>query len=121
MKSPMIVALLLLCSTPAAHAFNGMGNPERGKTIFIQRCAMCHGEDGRGRNGMAADLVEEWHRLTKSDQELSHNIRSGGLRTPGKIYTAGQCPPKMLNDRDMDDVLAHLRKAFGTPQLDFGR
>lgn len=121
MKSTLILSLLLLCSAPAAHAFSGMGNADRGKMIFTQRCVMCHGEDGRGSNGMAADLVGEWHRLTKSDQELSHNIRSGGLRTPGKIYTAGQCPPQMLNDRDMNDVLAYLRSAFGTPQLDFKR
>jgi len=121
MKSPLIFALLLLCSAPAAQAFSGMGNPDRGRMIFTQRCVMCHGEDGRGRDGMAADLVGEWHRLTKSDLELSHNIRSGGLRTPGKIYTAGQCPPQMLNERDMNDVLAYLRNKFGTPQLDFGR
>jgi mono/diheme cytochrome c family protein len=121
MKSPLILTLLLLCSASAAHAFSGMGNPDRGKMFFTQRCAMCHGEDGRGRDGMAADLVGEWHRLTKSDQELIHNIRSGGLRTPGKIYTAGQCPPQILNDRDMDDVLAYLRNAFATPQFDFGR
>lgn len=121
MKPALILSLLLLCSAPAAQAFSGMGNADRGKMLFTQRCAMCHGEDARGRDGMAADLVGEWHRLTKSDAELSHNLRSGGLRTPGKIYSAGQCPPQMLNDRDMSDVLTYLRSAFGTPQLDFKR
>lgn len=121
MKPLLMLSLLFLGGMPAAHAFSGMGNPDRGQMIFTQRCTMCHGEDGRGRDGMAADLVGEWHRLTKSDQELSHNIRSGGLRTPGKIYTAGQCPPQILNDRDMNDVLAYLRNSFGTPQLDFRR
>lgn len=121
MKASALLALLLVGSVSSAHAFSGMGNPERGKMLFNQRCAMCHGEDGRGRDGMAADFVREWHRLTKSDQELSHNIRSGALRTPGKLYTAGQCPPQMLDDRDMDDVLSHLRSAFGSPRLDFGR
>jgi mono/diheme cytochrome c family protein len=121
MKTPLLFALLLACSASVAHAFSGMGNADRGRMLFNQRCAMCHGEDGRGREGMAADFVGEWHRLTKPDQELIHNIRSGGLRTPGKVYTAGQCPPQMLNDRDMDDVLSHLRNAFGTPTLNFGR
>lgn len=120
MKSPFILAFAVLCCAPAAHAFSGMGNPDRGKMIFTQRCAMCHGEDGRGREGMAADLVTDWHRLTKSDQELAHNIRSG-LQTPGKIYTAGPMPPQILNDRDMDDVLAYVRNTFGTPQFNFGR
>jgi mono/diheme cytochrome c family protein len=121
MKLPLTLFMLLLCGASAANAFSGMGDPDHGKMIFLQRCTMCHGEDGRGREGMAADLVGEWHRLTKSDQELSHNIRTGKLHTPGKIYTAGQCPPQILNDRDMNDVLAYLRNAFGTPQLNFGR
>lgn len=120
-KSAVLLAALLVCSAPMAHAFSGMGNPERGRMVFNQRCAVCHGEDGRGREGMAADFVGEWHRLTKPDQELSRNIRSGAVRTPGKLYSAGQCPPQMLDDRDMDDVLSHLRNAFGSPRLDFGR
>ncbi len=120
-KSAALLATLLACSIPMAHAFSGMGNPERGRMLFNQRCAVCHGEDGRGREGMAADFVGEWHRLTKPDQELSRNIRSGAVRTPGKLYSAGQCPPQMLDDRDMDDLLSHLRNAFGSPRLDFGR
>lgn len=120
MKPTLILSLLLLSSVPAALAANGMGNPERGKTIFSQRCAMCHGPDGRGNNGMAADLVGEWQRLTKSDLELKHNLQSG-FRTPGKMYTAGQCPPQVLNERDMDDVLDYLHSAFGAPQANFGR
>ncbi len=121
MKPRLVIALLLLCSASTAQAFSGMGNPDRGRMIFTQRCTMCHGEDGRGRDGMAADLVGEWHRLTKSDQELIHNLRTGGQRTPGKIYTAGQCPPQPMSDRDMYDVLSYLRNTFGTPRLDFGR
>jgi mono/diheme cytochrome c family protein len=120
MKPTLILSLLILCSAPAAHASSGMGNSERGKTIFSQRCTMCHGEDGRGRDGMAADLVGEWQRLTKPDLELKRNLQSG-LRTPGKIYSAGQCPPHVLSERDMDDVLNFLRSAFGTSQPDFGR
>ncbi len=118
MKSMLILFLSLLCSSLAANAMDGMGNSTRGKTVFSQRCAMCHGEDGRGNNGMAADLVGEWQRLTKSDQELKHNIQSG-FSTPGKTYTAGQCPPQNLNDRDMEDVLSFLHSVFGTPQSGF--
>lgn len=118
MKSTLILFLSLLCCSQAANAIDVMGNSTRGKTVFSQRCAMCHGEDGRGNNGMAADLVGEWQRLTKSDQELKRNIQSG-FSTPGKTYTAGQCPPQKLNDRDMEDVLSFLHSVFGTPQSGF--
>lgn len=114
MKRIHAAACLALCfaTSIASAAFTGIGNPERGRMIFNQRCAICHGEDGRGRDGMAANLVDEWHRLTKSDQELALNIRSG-LMTPGKIYSAGPMPPQPLGDREMDDVLTYVRGAFG--------
>lgn len=119
MKSPFILAFAILCCASAAHATSGIGNAERGKMIFSQRCAMCHGEDARGRDGMAPDLLEEWYRLTKSDQELALNIRTG-QQTTSKIYSSGPPTPQMLSDRDMDDVLAYMRSAFGagTPRFD---
>ena len=112
-KLPQFVAMLLgLAVSISSLAFSGAGNAGRGKEIFKQRCAMCHGTDGRGQNGMAPDFIGEWTRLAKSDEELSQNIRSGALHTPGKIYMGGQCPPKIMEERDMDDVLAYLRAAF---------
>lgn len=106
-------AVLALASiATSAFAFTGIGNPDRGRMLFNSRCAVCHGEDGRGRDGMAANLVDEWHRLVKSDQELARNIRSG-FQTPGKIYGAGAMPPQILDDRQMEDVLTYIRGAFG--------
>lgn len=113
MKNRLTTAALALALLYAgtAQAF-GPGDVERGRTIFNQRCSLCHGEDGRGKSGMAADFVGEWPRLSKSDAELARNIRSG-YQTPGKIYTAGSCPAQVLVDRDMEDVLAYMRTAFG--------
>jgi mono/diheme cytochrome c family protein len=119
-KSALVVFLPLFLVAPA-HAFNtGPGNAERGKVIFNGRCAICHGEDGQGREGMAANFVTEWQRLTKPDQELARGIRAG-MRSPDKMYGAGQCPPQMLNDRDMEDTLAYVRSAFGSPGFKFDR
>ena len=108
--STAAIALALLYAG-TAQAF-GPGDVERGKMICNQRCSVCHGEDGRGKNGMAADFVGEWHRLSKANAELARNIRSG-YQTPGKIYTAGSCPAQAFTDRDMEDVLAYMRAAFG--------
>jgi len=88
------------------------GDPERGKLVFVQRCAICHGESGDGNNGMAANFRQEWHRFTKSDEELAQSIRNG-LQTPGSHYTAGAMPPQVLTDRELNDVIAYLRETFG--------
>lgn len=109
-KYGWVCAAIMAVGVPAtATAFGG--NPDRGQSIFIQRCAICHGADGRGNDGMAADFQEEWYRLSKSDEELAQSIRNG-LSTPGKFYTAGMMPPQMLSERDIQDVLAFLRERF---------
>ena len=48
--------------------------------------------------------------------EISRGGLEGALRT---LSVAP--PPQMLDERDMDDVLSHLRNAFGPPRVDFGR
>lgn len=106
-KTALLIALLT--STGASLA--GTGDPNRGREVFMQRCAMCHGQDGRGNNGMAVNFREEWHRLTKSDEALMANIRNG-LRTPGKSYSAGMMPPQVLSERQLQDVLAFLKQSF---------
>lgn len=103
---------LLLGSLLAAQTvFAVDGNPNRGREIYNQRCIICHGPDGGGNDGMAADFRREWHRLTKPDAELINNIRNG-LRTPGKRYKAGPMPPQGMSERDIRDVLAYLRENF---------
>jgi len=105
----LLTGVLLVGLATSAVAFQGDSN--RGKRIYMERCAMCHGSDGRGNNGMAPDFREEWHRLGKSDEELAENIRNG-MRTPGKYYDSGPKPPQAIDDRDLEDVLAYLRRAF---------
>jgi len=102
--------VLWLSGTALSHAF--FGDSERGKIVFSQRCAMCHGESGDGNNGMAANFQQEWFRFTKSDDELSESIRNG-FQTPGKHYTAGAMPPQFLSDQDLENVIAYMRKTFG--------
>ncbi|MEW6647348.1 MAG: cytochrome c [Pseudomonadota bacterium] len=109
MKALLPVVVISMMPLMTAQAFQG--NPDQGREIFMQRCSMCHGADGRGNNGMAVDFREEWYRLTKSDDELMQSLRNG-ISTPGRNYSAGMMPPQMLNKREMYDVLNYLRSAF---------
>jgi len=66
-----------------------------GQTIFVQRCAICHGEDGRrGLNGA--------HDLTKSN-----------LTATGRIYLVtngmGKMPSfkEQLSESEIDQVVAY--------------
>ncbi len=88
------------------------GNVSKGSLYFSKRCAMCHGEDGRGNDGMAPDFTVEWDRLTKSDSDLAANIRAVYKDpTRSKRYNAGDCPRHpAISDDDMEDILAFLRR-----------
>jgi len=88
------------------------GSASKGKVYFSKRCAMCHGEDGRGNNGMAPDFSVEWDRLAKSDDELAAHIREVYRDPTSKnYYNAGKCPRNpTISDGDMEDILAFLRQ-----------
>lgn len=110
-RSKVLLAAVVMSLSPVMAAQAFQGDPEQGREIFMQRCSMCHGADGRGNNGMAVDFREEWYRLTKSDAELMQSLRNG-VSTPGRTYSAGMMPPQMLSEREMYDVLNYLRSAF---------
>ncbi len=106
------VATLALWFVAQSHAALLPGDAKRGAEIYSQRCVMCHGENGDGNNGMAANFREEWYRFTKTDDELAESIRNG-FQSEGKSYAAGAMPPQVLSDRDLEDVIAYLRSSFG--------
>ncbi len=109
----MVLVLAVAWSTLSVAGTSSIfGNVSKGKEYFSKRCAMCHGEDGRGNGGMAPDFSVEWDRLTKSDSDLAANIRSvykGPDR--GRYYSAMDCPRHpAISDDDMEDILAFLRR-----------
>ncbi len=103
-----VVAMSFLFSAQVL-AFGG--DTDRGSRIYQQRCAMCHGSDGGGNDGMAVDFREQWYVLSKSDAELARHIRDG-FRSPGSTYTAGACPSQVISQRDLRDVLDAIRDKF---------
>ena len=114
MRYPLfiVIALTLMWSGIVAAGSSVFGNVPKGKVYFSKRCAMCHGRDGRGNDGMAPDFSVEWDRLTKSDNALAANIRNR-YKDPTKdsFYNAGECPRHpSITDDEMEDVLAFLRR-----------
>jgi len=109
----ILYMVMVLWLGVSASSFAALGDPERGKEVYFQRCVMCHGESGDGNNGMAANFREEWHRFTKSDEELANSIRNG-FQSAGKHYTAGAMPPQFLTDQELNDVISYLRETFGS-------
>ena len=97
----------LLLTVPA---FGFGGEPDRGARTYRQQCEVCHGPDGTGNSGMAANFREEWHRLSKPDEELIRMLRTGPQPGDRDACTVGPVPPGLLSDRDLRDVLEYIRR-----------
>ena len=86
-----------------------LGDAQRGKPIFEERCASCHGLTGNGDGPQAPFLSPHPGNLIsagtsiKSDQELLHVIAHGKPRTA--------MPPwkDLLTSQQQHDVLAYIR------------
>lgn len=79
-----VVALLGMLALASAAAADGL---EAGKKVYAQKCASCHGADGKGNPKMAETLKVTIPDLTKgpakSDAELAKIISDGKPPMPG--------------------------------------
>jgi len=98
MKGGFTVLLAAAIWLPAAPA--SASDPLRGAELYRTFCAYCHGNDGRPQLPTAPDFSRQ-ERLLQPDPALLTTIRGGRGAMPGF--------QGMLRDRDILDVIAHLR------------
>jgi cytochrome c6 len=92
----LLAAALVLAGAAAAHA----GDTARGAELYRQHCASCHGAGGRPVLPNAPDFTRHTA-LLKPDLALLASIRRGRGAMPA--YDG------VLRDRDILDVVSHLR------------
>jgi mono/diheme cytochrome c family protein len=99
-----VVFLLTLALTLLALATSG--DITAGKTVYTNRCKMCHGADGSGNPAMGRMLKVEFRPLAsdyvqdKKDPELTQIITKG----KGKM-----APVRGLSEQQLKDVIAYVR------------
>lgn len=81
-------------------------SPAAGREGYVMMCAPCHGPDGSGRAGLAADFAGSGV-LGKTDQALLASIRDGVSGTAMVPWR------EQLDEQGRRDVLAYIRSAFG--------
>jgi mono/diheme cytochrome c family protein len=86
----------------------------RGHRVFLQRCATCHGPQGRGDGQNAYNLMppppDFQESLAKLPVDVRRRIVEGGTASVGR---SSLCPPwgRSLGPDDVDAVLAWLKAA----------
>jgi len=120
----LALAALAACRGPASpardalqEAFNDDGlsaREARGHRVFRERCATCHGPQGRGDGQNAYSLEppppDFQESLTKVPADVRRRIVEGGTASVGR---SPLCPPwgRSLGPDDVDALLAWLEAA----------
>lgn len=89
------------------------GDPEMGKTLFIETCSSCHGQDALGVTGLGKDLTTSTFVHDMSDDELLAFLKTGRPASDPLNTTGVDMPPKggnpALDDAKLLDIIAFLR------------
>jgi mono/diheme cytochrome c family protein len=94
----------------------GAGDPARGRKLYAEHCAGCHGEQGEGVRGIYPALAGNRAVLLSSPANLVRVVSEGGFApsTAGNPRPFGMPPfGTVLEDEDIAAVLTHVRTAWG--------
>lgn len=94
-----LIFTLLLLATGVAMA----GDPMKGRSIYENRCAGCHGANGLPQV-VGVPNFKMGEGLMKPDQQLVDFVKNGKNVMPGF--------KGVLSDTEIRDVIAHVRTFF---------
>ena len=89
---------------------------EKGRGVYLSKCAICHGNDGMGDKVTYPPLAgSEWLK-EKPDAEIVKIILqglTGPITVDGKEWNSTMLPPGVTDSRDLASLLTYLRRHFG--------
>lgn len=89
---------------------------EKGRGVYLSKCAICHGNDGMGDKVTYPPLSgSEWLK-EKPDAEIVKIILqglTGPITVNGKEWNSTMLPPGVTDSRNLANLLTFLRRQFG--------
>ncbi len=112
----MRIRYFALCLSALAMTFTAAhaADMEKGKTLYSQRCATCHGEKGAGDGPIGASLPPEQkprnfqegvYKYATDDDKFKELIKKGGAAVGLSMLMPGQAD---LSDDDIESVLLYV-------------
>jgi cytochrome c oxidase cbb3-type subunit 3 len=83
------------------------GDKTSGQTLFRQRCAECHGEQGEGKEAPALNNQEFLSAASNGYLVATLTIGREGTRMPSWGYSNDEYP--MLSGKERQDIAAYIR------------
>ncbi|HET8580501.1 MAG TPA: cytochrome c [Nitrospiraceae bacterium] len=94
---------------PATASSAPSGAPEAGKIIYEQRCAVCHGPQGRGDGPEAPFLSPRPGNLVSAGTSVKSDADLLAVIANGKPRTAMPAWKDLLTEEQQRNVLAYIR------------
>ncbi len=105
----MIVSLLIFGSILCVSLKNTFANEIDTDTIYAEKCALCHGEDGKGtETGIgfgAKDFTDKEWQASRTDEEFANSITNGNPENTNYIPFGG-----MLSEEEIKAMASCVRK-----------
>lgn len=102
-RSPMAPTATPLPVTPVPTVPGSSGNPTQGRLLFVQNCAMCHGEQGQGVRG--SNLNKAFASINPQ-QFVRATVSQGVSGTAMPAW--GQAAGGPLTEGEIDDISAYI-------------
>jgi len=100
-------------SEPAAEEAMATGDAVHGEELFVSTCLACHGEGGKGIEGLGKDMTTSVFIKGLSDKELLEFIKVGRSISDPDNTTGVDMPLKggnpALTDDEIVDIIAYMR------------
>jgi len=116
----LMLVLGLLCAVMSAHAQNAPEASEKGKEVYDESCAHCHGTEGRGDGSAAENLLPRPRDFTRGLYKI-RSTESGQLPTDQDLFdiiTIGMPGSSMpgwetsLSADDRWEVVAYIQTIY---------
>ncbi len=103
----IVAVVVVLGFSYVSRAHEGIKVPGDAKTTFDDKCASCHGQDGRGKTfkgklSHARDLTSSEWQNDVSDERLFNSISNGRNKMPAF--------KKKLSEAQIDELIAYVRR-----------
>lgn len=89
------------------------GDVNKGKQLFADTCATCHGPDAKGMAGLGKDLTKSTFVKDLSEAEFLAFLQVGRPASDKLNTTGTDMPPRggnpSLTDADLQDIMAFVR------------
>lgn len=108
MKSMVIVCSLFTGLLYCLSLSNAYADEVDTETIYAEKCALCHGEDGKGTStgidfGVKDFTDAEWQ-ASRTDEDFANSITNGNPDNPNYLPFGD-----MLSEEEIRAMAAHVR------------